>query len=69
MQSSLMVNLRVFLLELREDYTNSFRLNLQNPTLKTKIFSWIEKTFDKLQQDIEKQELQVALQKQIQQNI
>jgi hypothetical protein len=28
MQSSLMVNLRVFLLEVREDYINSFKLNL-----------------------------------------
>lgn len=33
-----MVNLRVYLLEKKNDYINSFKLNMINPQLKKKIF-------------------------------
>lgn len=37
-----MPNLRVFLMEMKKDYLNSYKLNKQHPTLKKKIFEWID---------------------------
>ena len=51
LQSSLMVNLRVYLLEQRNDYANSFRLNMQHPELKKQIFSWIDRSLTRLSQE------------------
>ena len=46
-----MVNLRVLLLEKRKDYLNSFKLNMQHPSLRKKIFIWIDRTLEKLSAD------------------
>ena len=64
-----MVNLRVYLLEKREDYINCFKLYLQNPDLKDKVYAWIEKTFESLGQDEEKKFVFKNLQIEIQQSI
>ena len=43
-----LVRLRVYLLEINEDYLQSFRLNLLDVQLKQAIFYWIEEKFQAL---------------------
>jgi hypothetical protein len=40
--------LRIFLVEKKKDWVNSFKLNLANAQLRKNIFSWINQTLDKL---------------------
>lgn len=56
-------------MELRGDYLNSFRLNLNSTELNKKIFIWIEKTFDHLSRDESLKDKFELLQNEIQKNI
>ena len=42
------LRIRIYLLELQGDYLQSFRLNMQDESLKSCIFTWIEDKFEKL---------------------
>jgi hypothetical protein len=42
-------NLKIFLMESRQDYVNALRLILQTVALRENVFDWINKTFEELQ--------------------
>ena len=42
-------NLKIFLMESRQDYVNALRLILQTVALRETVFDWINKTFEELQ--------------------
>ena len=48
LNDSTLGNLKIFLMESRGDYLNAFRLMLQTGELKNSIFTWIDRTFEKL---------------------
>jgi len=42
-------NLKIYLMESRQDYVNALRLILQSATLKDSVFDWVNRTFEELQ--------------------
>lgn len=65
LHNSLMAKLRVYLMERRMDYVNSFRLQMQNEEMRHNIFVWIEKALTILEHSEKRIFLEV--QKEIQQ--
>ena len=48
LQIRLFPSLRIFLVERKKDFVQSFRLNMASSTLRKGIFEWINKTLSKL---------------------
>jgi len=60
-------NLRVFLVELKGDFVQSFKLNMSNPQLRRGIFAWLDATFKWLSKENEAkfQELKGVVQRSV----
>jgi hypothetical protein len=43
-----LINMRIYLLEQRGDYLQSFRMHMTNDQLKEKVFTWIKTKFDEM---------------------
>jgi hypothetical protein len=50
-QTKALPNLRIFLVEKKKDFVQSFKLNMANSMLRKNIFEWINKTLSKLSSD------------------
>jgi len=60
-----LVHFRVFVLENRKDYVNSFRVNKMEIELRKNIFAWIDKTLILLSQDHAMEETSIDLKNEI----
>jgi hypothetical protein len=60
-----LVHFRVFVLENRKDYVNSFRVNKMESELRKNIFAWIDKTLILLSQDHAMEETSIDLKNEI----